>query len=153
MIRSAAFALMLALTALPAGAVQPDEVLPDPAMEARAREISRDLRCLECRNESIDESNAELARDLRLLVRERLVAGDSNAQVLEFVVARYGEYVLLRPLTSGSNLLLWVAGPAMLVLGLGAAGLYLRRRQAGDGAPVAALTEDESRRLAEILRD
>lgn len=153
MIRGLALGLMLGLAGMPAGAVQPDEVLPDPAMEARAREISRDLRCLVCRNESIDESNAELARDLRLLVRERLVAGDSNAQVLEFVVARYGEYVLLRPLASGSNLLLWVAGPAMLVIGLGAAGLYLRRRARGDTTPVEALSDEESRRLAEILRD
>lgn len=153
MIRGLALCLMLGLAGLPAGAVQPDEVLPDPAMEARAREISRDLRCLVCRNESIDESNAELARDLRLLVRERLVAGDSNAQVLEFVVARYGEYVLLRPLASGSNLLLWVAGPAMLVVGLGAAGLYLRRRAPGVATPADALSDEESRRLAEILRD
>jgi len=153
MIRGLVLGLMLALAGVPAGAVQPDEVLPDPAMEARARAISRDLRCLVCRNESIDESNAPLARDLRLLVRERLVAGDSNAQVMDFVVARYGEYVLLRPLTSGSNLLLWVAGPAMLVVGLGAAGLYLLRRQPVDAAPVPALSDDESRRLAEILRD
>lgn len=144
--------LALAMLGSPALAVQPDEVLADPALEARAREISRDLRCLVCRNESIDESNAELARDLRLLVRERLLEGDSNQQVLDFVVARYGEYVLLRPLATGSNLLLWVAGPAMLILGLGSAGLYLRRRKA-DTAPVAPLTDEERRRLAEILKD
>lgn len=153
MIRRIALVVGLLMAGFPASAVQPDEMLADPALESRAREISRDLRCLVCRNESIDDSNAELARDLRLLVRERLVEGDSNAQVLEFVVARYGEYVLLRPLASGSNLLLWVAGPAMLVLGLGAAGLYLRRRQPGEAAPVEALSDDESRRLAEILRD
>ena len=140
-------------TAFPAMAVQPDELLADPALEARAREISRDLRCLVCRNESIDESNAELARDLRLLVRERLVEGDSNTEVLAFVVDRYGEYVLLRPLATGSNLLLWVAGPAMLVVGLGLAGLYLRRRQPEPATPAANLSEDEKRRLAEILRD
>ncbi|MFN3294851.1 MAG: cytochrome c-type biogenesis protein [Gemmobacter sp.] len=133
--------------------MQPDEVLADPALEARAREISRDLRCLVCRNESIDESNADLARDLRLLVRERLVQGDSNQEVLAFVVDRYGEYVLLRPLATGSNLILWVAGPAMLVLGLVAAGLYLRRRQMAAGAPADALSDEEKRRLAEILRD
>ncbi|WP_028030473.1 cytochrome c-type biogenesis protein [Gemmobacter nectariphilus] len=146
--------LVLALTLLasPALAVQPDEVLPDPAMEARAREISKDLRCLVCRNESIDESNAELARDLRLLVRERLVAGDSNTEVVAFIVDRYGEYVLLRPTASGSNLLLWIAGPAMLVLGLGAAALYLRRRRVADTAPVEALSEAEKARLDEILK-
>jgi cytochrome c-type biogenesis protein CcmH len=153
MIRAGVLALLLALAALPAGAVQPDEVLADPALEARAREISRDLRCLVCRNESIDESNADLARDLRLLVRERLVAGDSNDEVLAFVVDRYGEYVLLRPLASGSNLILWGAGPAMLVLGLAAAGLYLRRRQMATGTPADALSDEEKRRLAEILRD
>ncbi|MDX5357578.1 MAG: cytochrome c-type biogenesis protein CcmH [Rhodobacterales bacterium] len=146
------FVLALTLLASPALAVQPDEVLPDPAMEARAREISKDLRCLVCRNESIDESNAELARDLRLLVRERLVAGDSNTEVVEFIVDRYGEYVLLRPTASGSNLLLWIAGPAMLVLGLGAAIMYLRRRRVADGAPVEALTEAEKARLDEILK-
>ncbi|MFN3645077.1 MAG: cytochrome c-type biogenesis protein [Gemmobacter sp.] len=153
MIRAGVLALLLALAALPAAAVQPDEVLADPALEARAREISRDLRCLVCRNESIDESNADLARDLRLLVRERLVQGDSNQEVLAFVVDRYGEYVLLRPLATGSNLILWVAGPAMLVLGLVAAGLYLRRRQMAAGAPADALSDEEKRRLAEILRD
>ena len=141
------------LMAAPAGAVQPDEVLADPALESRAREISRDLRCLVCRNESIDESNAELARDLRLLVRERLLEGDSNTEVLEFVVDRYGEYVLLRPLPTGSNLLLWIAGPAMLVVGVGLAGLYLRRRRMEPAAAAPALSEDEQRRLAEILRD
>ena len=144
--------LVLTLLASPALAVQPDEVLPDPAMEARAREISKDLRCLVCRNESIDESNAELARDLRLLVRERLVAGDSNTEVVEFIVDRYGEYVLLRPTASGSNLLLWIAGPVMLGLGLGAAIMYLRRRRVADGGPVEALTEAEKARLDEILK-
>lgn len=144
--------LILLLLAGPALAVQPDEVLPDPGMEARAREISRDLRCLVCRNESIDESNADLARDLRLLVRERLVAGDSNAEVVDFVVARYGEYVLLRPMATGSNLLLYVAGPVMLVLGLGTALLYLRRRRVADAPPPEALTEAEKARLDEILK-
>lgn len=149
-------AILLSVGLLAAGpvlAVQPDEILADPALEARARDISRDLRCLVCRNESIDESNAELARDLRLLVRERLLEGDSNTEVLEFVVDRYGEYVLLRPLTTGSNLLLWVAGPAMLVVGLGLAGLYLRRRRLEPAVAAPQLSEDEQRRLAEILRD
>ena len=144
--------LVLLLLAGPAWAVQPDEVLDDPGLETRAREISRDLRCLVCRNESIDESNADLARDLRLLVRERLVAGDSNAEVVDFVVNRYGEYVLLRPMATGSNLLLYVAGPVMLVLGLGTAVLYLRRRRVADAPPPEALTEAEKTRLDEILK-
>ena len=145
-------ALILMIAASPVAAVQPDEILPDPALEARARDISRDLRCVVCRNESIDESNAELARDLRLLVRERLVEGDSNAEVMDFIVARYGEYVLLRPMTTGSNLLLWIAGPAMLVIGLGTAGLYLRRRRAVEQPSTQALTEAERARLDEILK-
>lgn len=145
-------ALCLMLLSAPALAVQPDEILDDPALEARARELSGGLRCLVCRNESIDESNADLARDLRLLVRERLVAGDSDAEVIEFVVDRYGEYVLLRPTATGSNLILWIAGPAMLVVGLGIAGVYLRRRERA--APDAdALSDAEKARLAEIMND
>jgi cytochrome c-type biogenesis protein CcmH len=145
-------ALCLMLLAAPALAVQPDEILDDPALEERARELSAGLRCLVCRNESIDESNADLARDLRLLVRERLVAGDSNTEVIDFIVDRYGEYVLLRPTATGSNLILWIAGPAMLVAGLGIAGVYLRRREraAPDGD---ALSDAEKARLAEIMND
>jgi cytochrome c-type biogenesis protein CcmH len=145
-------ALALMLLAAPALAVQPDEMLPDPALEARARDISSGLRCLVCRNESIDESNADLARDLRLLVRERLVAGDSDEEVLEFVVDRYGEYVLLRPTGTGSNLILWIAGPAMLLAGLGIAGVYLRRRATASPGE-DDLSEAEKARLAEILKD
>lgn len=149
-------ALILALglsLATPALAVQPDEVLSDPALEARAREISKVLRCPVCQAETIDESNAALSRDLRLLVRERLVAGDSDQQVVDFVVARYGEYVLFRPDASGSNLILWLAGPAMLALGLGVAAVYLRRRRDTSEAPVKALSTDERKRLAEILKE
>ena len=149
--RSRLLALAL-LAAAPAGAVQPDEVLPDPVLEARARELSQNLRCLVCRNESIDESHADLARDLRLLLRERLVAGDSDDEAMAFIVDRYGEYVLLTPTTGGSNLILWIAGPAMLGAGGLIAALYLRRRGRGDGPGAEALTEDESRRLAEILK-
>ena len=145
--------LILALTlAAPAFAVQPDEILPDPELETRAREISKDLRCLVCRNESIDDSNAQLARDLRLLVRERLVEGDSDAEVMAFVVDRYGEYVLLNPTTGGANLILWIAGPAMLAAGLGTAALYLRRRRSAP-EPQPALSESERARLTEILKD
>ncbi|SHI67699.1 cytochrome c-type biogenesis protein [Wenxinia saemankumensis] len=141
--------LVLLLWALPAFAVQPDEVLDDPALEARAREISAGLRCPVCRNESIDESNAGVSRDLRLMVRERLVAGDSDAEVVDAVVARYGEYVLLSPNAQGANLLLWAA-PALLALaGLGIGALAVRRRAA---APEPGLTEEEQARLDAILR-
>lgn len=142
-----ALALVL-LTASPALAVQPDEVLPDPAMEARAREISRTLRCPVCQSENIDDSDAGIARDLRLLVRERLVAGDSDAEVVDYVVARYGEYVLLNPPAQGANLLLWAAGPLLLLAGAGIAATTLRRR----AAPEAGLSDDEEARVAEILR-
>jgi len=150
MIRAGLLALAL-LAAVPAGAVQPDEVLSDPVLESRARELSKGLRCLVCRNESIDESHADLARDLRLLLRERLVAGDSDDEAMTFIVDRYGEYVLLTPTTGGSNLILWIAGPAMLGAGGLIAALYLRRRGRGDGPGAEALTEDETRRLDEIL--
>ena len=142
--------LWLAMT-LPALAVQPDEILSDPALEARARELSKGLRCLVCRNESIDESNADLARDLRLLVRERLVAGDSDAEVLDFVVGRYGEYVLLEPTRDGANLILWIAGPAMLLGAIAIASVYILRRRIA--TPPDALTDAERQRLGELLDD
>lgn len=142
--------LILMLLAAPAWAVQPDEVLADPVLEARARDISQGLRCLVCRNENIDESNASLARDLRLLVRERLLAGDSDAEVVAYLVDRYGEYVLLEPTADGANLILWVAGPGMLMLALLSAGLYLRRR-ASEARP-EDLSREEQARLDEILR-
>ncbi len=150
--RQLAFLLLLSLAA-PAGAVQPDEMLADPGLEARARALSQGLRCLVCRNENIDESNADLARDLRLLVRERLVAGDSDAEVIAYLVDRYGEYVLLEPPATGSTLILWVAGPALLVAALGGAAVYLRRRRAGADAAPAPLSDDERARLAEILKE
>jgi cytochrome c-type biogenesis protein CcmH len=151
--RRLVLALCLIVAApLAALAVQPGEELPDPALEARARALSQGLRCLVCRNENIDESNADLARDLRLLVRERLVAGDTDAQVIAYLVDRYGEYVLLTPNARGSNLILWVAGPAMLAMALAIAAVYLRRRRASvDTAP--DLNDDEKARLDEILRD
>ncbi|NNU80568.1 cytochrome c-type biogenesis protein CcmH [Halovulum dunhuangense] len=146
-------ATLLAAILLSAGAVlavQPDEVLDDPALEERAREISAELRCLVCRNESIDESNADLARDLRLLVRERLVAGDSDQEVLDYLVARYGEYVLLRPPFSAGNAALWLAAPAMLILGGGIAFVFLRRRARPAGP--APLTAEEEARLQALLK-
>ncbi len=132
-------------------AVQPDEVLPDPVLEERARELSKDLRCLVCRNENIDESNADLARDLRLLVRERLVAGDSDTEVIDFVVDRYGEYVLLRPTTGGANWLLWAAGPLMLLAALGLATGYLRGRARAPRTAEAGLSKEEQARLKQIM--
>jgi cytochrome c-type biogenesis protein CcmH len=98
-------------------AVEPDEVLSDPVLEERAREVSKDLRCLVCRNENIDSSNAGIAKDLRILVRERITEGDSNDQVIDFVVDRYGEFVLLKPRVSFQNILLWAAGPFLLLIG------------------------------------
>lgn len=140
------------LAATPAVAVQPDEVLSDPALESRARDLSRGLRCLVCRNENIDDSNASLARDLRLLLRERLTAGDTDTQAVAFIVDRYGEFVLLNPTTGGANLILWWAGPAMLLTGLGISALYLRRRRTAV-EPDVTLTAAESARLAEIMKD
>jgi len=145
--------LALCVIAAPVFAVQPDEILDDPVLEARARDISSGLRCLVCRNESIDDSNAELARDLRLLVRERLVAGDTNEEAVEFIVARYGEYVLLKPRTGGANLLLWWAGPLMLGAGLLIGAVYLRGRARTPETEVARLSEAEENRLREILKD
>ncbi|GAD55399.1 cytochrome c-type biogenesis protein [Limimaricola cinnabarinus] len=142
-------ALLLALVAAPAFAVEPDEVLDDPALEARARDISAGLRCPVCRNESIDESNAGVSRDLRLMVRERLVAGDSDAEAVQAVVDRYGEYVLLRPDASGANLILWLAAPGLLILAGGVAFVSIRRRASG---PEDRLTEDEEARLRDILK-
>lgn len=145
--------ILLLIVATPLWAVEPDEILDDPVLETRARLISKNLRCLVCRNESIDESNAGIARDLRLLVRERLEAGDSNVEVVDFIVDRYGEYVLLKPQTGGSNLVLWAAGPVMLILGLGLSGTYLRRRSKRSERKVEALSEEEKARLQEILKD
>ncbi|MFK8252209.1 cytochrome c-type biogenesis protein [Ancylobacter terrae] len=142
--------LGLVLLAAPVRAVQPDEVLPDPAQEARARALSKELRCMVCQNQSIDDSDAPLARDLRILVRERIEAGDDDRQVLDFLVARYGEFVLMRPTWHGANALLWLA--PFLVLGVGAVGLviHLRRRKQGS-QPAAPLTAEEEGRLAKLL--
>ena len=146
-------ALLLCLSlAAPALAVQPDEVLQDTVLEERARDLSKGLRCLVCRNESIDDSSAPLARDLRLLVRERLVAGDSDDQVIDFVVDRYGEYVLLQPKIGGSNLLLWAAGPLMLLLAGGIGVSYLRKRARSSDDPQAALSAEEQAKLDDIMR-
>ena len=143
--------LALCLVASPVFAVQPDEVLADPELEARARDISSVLRCPVCQAENIDESNADLSRDLRLLVRERLVAGDSDQQVVDFVVDRYGEYVLFKPLKTGGNLVLYWAGPLLLLLGAAGAFAYLRR-SARAPQTANALSAEEQQRLDEILK-
>lgn len=134
-------------------AVQPDEVLEDPVLEERARELSKGLRCVVCQNESIDESNADLARELRLVVRERLVGGDSNEQVLDYLVARYGEFVLLKPRTDGWNIILWLAAPALFLIALGVGVYYVRNRAAATEPTEMRLSEDEEKRLNELLRD
>ena len=143
-----AFLLMLLLAA-PAWAVQPDEILPDPGLEARARALSQVLRCPVCQGENIDDSNAGVARDLRLLVRERLLAGDTNDEVLQYVTDRYGEYVLFKPEQKGANLILYWLGPAVLVAALGGVVLWLRRRR--EPAAPAALNPDEEARLKQLL--
>ncbi|MCG7518402.1 cytochrome c-type biogenesis protein [Ruegeria sp. Ofav3-42] len=146
--------LIFALIASPLFAVQPDEVLDDPVLEQRARDLSTGLRCLVCRNESIDESNAELARDLRLLLRERLVAGDTDQEAIAYIVDRYGEYVLLKPTTTGSNLMLWLAGPIMLLIAAAMGWNFLRKRSQAVGKEAKdGLSEDEKERLRQILDD
>jgi cytochrome c-type biogenesis protein CcmH len=140
--------VVLGLLASPVFAVQPDEMLADPVLEARAREISRDIRCPVCQGETIDDSNAPISRDLRLIIRERLVDGDTNAEVIDYIVARYGEFVLYNPRPTGSNLILWLAGPVLLLAGIGVAVASQRRRV----VPETALTEAEEARLKEILK-
>jgi cytochrome c-type biogenesis protein CcmH len=137
----------------PLRAVQPDEVLSNAKLEARARAISRELRCMVCQNESIDDSEAPLAHDLRVLVRQRLTAGDSDAQILNFLVSRYGEFVLLKPPLSWNTIALWGMPPAVLLLGAVMIFMVERRRGAGLAAPeTVKLTATEEARLAEILR-
>jgi cytochrome c-type biogenesis protein CcmH len=136
--------------AAPTFAVQPDEILPDPALEARARAISAGLRCLVCQNQSIDDSDAPLARDLRILVRDRLKAGDSDEQIIDFVVARYGEFVLLKPRFEPHTMLLWLATPVVGMVAIAIVILAARRRklEANQAAP---LTDKEKRRLKKLL--
>ena len=148
--RALIIALMLAVAA-PAWAVQPDEILDDPVLEARARALSKEIRCLVCQNESIDSSNADLARDLRILVRERMTAGDSDAEVKAYLVARYGDFVLLDPPVKPSTYLLWF-GPALVLL-LGAGGVFVFfTRRATAAAPVP-LSAEERKRLEALLDD
>jgi cytochrome c-type biogenesis protein CcmH len=143
-----ALPIVLSIVASIAGAVEPGERLADPAREARARTIGAELRCLVCQNESIDESHAPLAHDIRVLVRERLAAGDTDGQAMQAVVSRYGEFVLLRPPVQPATWLLWFGPPALLAIGLTGTALWLRRRTVV--AP-AALSEAERRRLDRML--
>ena len=142
-------AVAIAFAPLPAGAVQPDEVLSNPRLEERARHISADLRCLVCQNQSIDDSDAPLAKDLRVLVRERLVAGETDAAVRDFVVQRYGEFVLLKPVFRLHTALLWLAPVLVLVAGAFGALRALRRRRADRPTP---LTPEERSALERVLR-
>ncbi len=135
----------------PAKAVLPDEILDDPALETRARELSAEIRCLVCQNESIDSSNADLARELRLLVRERLVAGDSDQDVLDYLVARYGDFVLLRPPFRPSTYLLWFGPILILLIGGGGIAIAVGRRRRQPALAAAPLTQEERSRLAVLL--
>ncbi|MDR9428068.1 MAG: cytochrome c-type biogenesis protein [Salibaculum sp.] len=144
------FLLILALMAAPAWAVQPDEVLDDPVLEQRARDISAGLRCPVCQNESIDESNAGISGDLRVKLRERLVAGDSDEEAVQFLVDRYGEFILFSPPKEGANLVLWLAGPLLLLVAAGVGFASVRARAAAKGPE--NLSSDEQARLDEIMR-
>lgn len=158
-LRPLMLAAALTVTAAPAWAVNPDEMLTDPALEARAREVSKELRCVVCQNENIDESNAELARDLRLLVRDRLVKGDSNEATIQYVVDRYGDYVLLKPPFKATTYVLWFGPAIFLLIAIGAAWRFYRRpatvspdaKVPAPGAAPKPLTADEERRLKKIL--
>jgi cytochrome c-type biogenesis protein CcmH len=143
--------VLVVLTATASHAVQPDEIMSDPVKEARARDLSRELRCMVCQNQSIDDSEAPLARDLRLLVRERIAAGDSDAQVIDFLVARYGEFVLLKPRLNQHTWLLWLLPPLALAGGGLAIWAHGRRRSSASATAEAALTADEKARLAELM--
>jgi cytochrome c-type biogenesis protein CcmH len=139
--------VILMLLAAPLWAVEPNEMLDDPVLEDRARALSQGLRCPVCRNESIDESNATLAKELRIVLRERIVAGDSDQEALDFMVARYGEYVLLRPDARGANILLWLAAPALLLIALAIGWSTIRAKRVGpDG-----LSDAEKAELEKIL--
>ncbi|MEX2297069.1 MAG: cytochrome c-type biogenesis protein [Dongiaceae bacterium] len=150
MIRALVLILCL-IAAAPAFAVEPDEMLDDPTLEMRAREIGRELRCLVCQNESIEDSNADLARDLRLVVRERLLAGDSDEQVFDYVAARYGDFVLLQPPVKPATWALWFGPASILLIGGTVAFFYVRSRRAAPA--VLPLSADEEKRLAALTGD
>ena len=142
--------IFLCFNVLPALAVNPDEVLSDPALEARARALSVNLRCLVCQNQSIDDSDAELAKDLRVLVRERLLAGDSDEAAIDYIVARYGEYVLLKPRLGAHTIVLWLSPFVLLFIGIASLIIWQRRRPQMAGE---ALSTEEETALEDILKD
>ncbi|OFX00965.1 MAG: hypothetical protein A3D94_11915 [Alphaproteobacteria bacterium RIFCSPHIGHO2_12_FULL_66_14] len=150
--RGSWLALFALLFAFPALAVEPSEMLPDPALESRARDIGRALRCVVCQNQSIDDSNAEVARDMRRAVRERLTAGDQDDQVFAYMVARYGDYVLLKPPFKAGTWILWLGGPLVLLVA-GTVLLIAARRRRTPLMPPEPLTNEEQRRLDALLRD
>lgn len=150
MLRLAAVLALSFSLGMPAAAVEPDEILADPALESRARALSAELRCMVCQNQSIDDSDAPLARDLRILVRERISAGDSDSEVIDFLVVRYGEFILLKPPFNVETVALWLAPPAILIIGGIVAVVLFRRRRAG--ATSQPLDEAEKQRLAAILK-
>jgi len=153
-IRNVLFSILfVVLTAVAAHAVQPDEIMPDPVKEARARDLSRELRCMVCQNQSIDDSEAPLARDLRLLVRERIAAGDSNAQVIDFLVTRYGEFVLLKPRFNPHTLLLWLLPPLALAGGAVVIWLNGRRRSKATVLAEQDLSTGEKARLSALISE
>lgn len=143
--------LLPAIASGPAHAVNPDEMLSNPVLEERAREISKELRCLVCQNQSIDDSDAELARDLRVLVRERLIAGDDNDEVIDYIVARYGDYVLLNPPLKPETYILWASPAVLALLALIAVFAFYRRKQREGGSNTASLSREEQARLDELL--
>lgn len=145
--------LLVLLIATPVWALDPTEMLPDPAMEERARALDHALRCVVCQSESVASSNANWAQDARRTVRELVAEGQSDDQVLDFFVARYGEFVLMAPRATGSNWVLWAAGPLMLLIALGLGFLYLRGRERAVAPQEAALSPEEAARLKEILED
>jgi cytochrome c-type biogenesis protein CcmH len=147
------FLLLVIFTPLASYSVEPSEVLDDPVLEELARDISKDLRCLVCQNESIDESSATLAKDLRILVRERLLAGDNKDSVLKFIVDRYGEFVLLNPSSNGSNLILWLSGPLMLLIALIISFSFIKANQKLKRNTIIGLSDEEKKELEKIIRE
>ena len=151
--RALSLAFLMICFPLVSYSVEPSEVLDDPILEERARNISKNLRCLVCQNESIDDSNASLAKDLRILVRERLVAGDNNDEVLKFIVDRYGEFALLKPRSDGSNLILWLSGPLMLLIGLIISFSFIKSNYNTKRGSSTVLSDHEKSELKKIFSE
>ena len=151
--RTLFFAVLLICIPFASYSVEPTEVLSDPVLEERARIISKDLRCLVCQNESIDDSNANLAKDLRILVRERLIAGDSDDEVLNFIVDRYGEFALLKPRSDGFNLILWLSGPLMLLIALIISFTFIKSKHKPERHITTGLSDHEKKELSKIVNE